>query len=119
MQEIDVVLEHHSKILQSSTLTAEEAMTCLAKVKLHNMGDLKTDEQFRRILGETEGLTKMSLSDEPAPKRLKKPPSKLSEFFCTTQQSYTVEETDPTKTLRLRCFRQLSTSQNSRQSSKS
>ena len=49
-----------------------------------------------------EELCKMSVSEEPASKRLNMPPSKLSEFICTTQQSYAIiYETYPAKILRL------------------
>ena len=42
MQEIAILLEHNSKALQSSSLTAEEAVTSIAKVKAHFKG-LRSD----------------------------------------------------------------------------
>ena len=47
MQEISIILEHNSKALQSSSLTTEEAVTSIAKVKAHYKG-LRSEEQFNK-----------------------------------------------------------------------
>ena len=103
MQEIAILLEHNSKALQSSSLTAEEAVTSIAKVKAHFKG-LRSDEEFDRLVKETSRFTDLDLADTMPTKRQKKPPSSMNDFYCTTTMSFDSPSISETTKLRARFF---------------
>ena len=55
MQELAQLLEHNSKLFQSSTLNAEQALTSIDKLYIR-LQELRSDEEFQRLFTKISGL---------------------------------------------------------------
>ena len=72
-------LEHHSKLLQSSALTAEMASSSLQRLQIY-LNEQREYAAFARLIEETEKFTGLIFKDELPAKRVKRTPASLVDF---------------------------------------
>ena len=68
MQNLAVLLENRSKQLQSSTLTAEDAVTCITALKVR-LKTIRSDEEFENIFKYTTNLVCCKDTEKPTKRR--------------------------------------------------
>ena len=92
MQELAQLLENNSKLFQSSTLTAEQALTSIDKLYIR-LQELRSDEEFQRLFTKISGLAGVkSLEVARAAKRKRVTPRGTSDFVAHSQAP--IESTD-------------------------
>ena len=64
MYELASLLENNSKQLQSASLTAEQASTCIDKMCIR-LDELRTNEEFERLITKVETITGLAVCVEP------------------------------------------------------
>ena len=92
MQELAQLLENNSKLFQSSTLTAEQALTSIDKLYIR-LQELRSDEEFQRLFTKISGLAGVkSLEVARAAKRKRVTPRGTTDFVAHSQAP--IESTD-------------------------
>ena len=78
--------------VQSSTLTADTVVTCLASISTY-MSHLRTNEMFKNYIKETEDATSLDFAGGASmPKRHRQAPKSMEGFVCT--EALPFNETD-------------------------
>lgn len=76
-------LEYHSKLLQSSSLTAEMARMCLKQLTRY-FNEQREIGSFDQLIKETEQSTGLAFKNELRAKRARKTPAALADFNLET-----------------------------------
>ena len=79
MQEIARLLEKNSKNLQSSSLTAENALDGINKMYIR-LTELRSHEEFHRLYSEVDNRCPELVRADPAAKRKRTNPQYMSDF---------------------------------------
>ena len=104
MHELANLLENNSRNLQSSSLTAEQAVYGIKKM-LVRLQEMRSTEEFQRLYDQTIKLADLRDENETQKsKRHKSAPRHLSDYFAHSSSPSSVIETDNAKELLRICY---------------